>query len=77
MSFELVCGYGNPHQVEVNWKLLTSTETPMLIGTRRMMMLIPNYFTTNQSEGCPQVDHTLLLEHSKIPYYPLQGGTEF
>ena len=28
----------------------------------------------NQSKTCPQVDHALLLEHYKTPYYPLQGG---
>ena len=28
----------------------------------------------NQSKICPQADHTLLLEHYKTPYYPLQGG---
>ena len=30
--------------------------------------------TTNQSEECPQVDHTLLLEYCKTLYYTLQVG---
>ena len=35
------------------------------------MMLTPDYLTTNQSEECPWADHALLLEHFKMPYYPL------
>ena len=35
---------------------------PRPAGTRRFMMLTlkipPCYLTTNQSEGCPQADHT-------------------
>ena len=35
---------------------------PKPVGTRRMMMLTPDYITTNQSEDRPWVDHTLLFE---------------
>ena len=48
---------------------------PRLVGARRLMMLIPTYITTDQSEECPRAHHALLLEHCKTPYYPLQGGT--
>ena len=37
------------------------------------MILTLNYLTTNQSEEFPEADHTLLFEHCKTPYYPLQG----
>ena len=39
------------------------------------MVLTPDYLTTNQSEERPRAAHALLLEHGKIPHYPLQGGT--
>ena len=29
------------------------------VGTRRLMMLIPDYLTTNQAENCPPVDHAI------------------
>ena len=29
------------------------------IGTRRLLMLSPTYFTTYQSAECPQADHAL------------------
>ena len=49
---------------------------PRLVGTRRLMMLTPNYFTTNQSEKCLQADNPCSLNHSyKTPYYSLQSGT--
>ena len=41
------------------------------------MTLTPDYLTTNQSEECPQVDHTLHLEYCKTLYYTLQGGHSF
>ena len=31
---------------------------PRLIKTRGLMMLTPDYLTTNQSEECPPPDHT-------------------
>ena len=39
---------------------------PRLIGTRRLVMLTPHYLITNQSEECPQADHALLFEYSKL-----------
>ena len=32
---------------------------PRLVGTRRLMMLIPTYLTTNLLEKYPQADHAL------------------
>ena len=48
---------------------------PRPVGTRRLVMLTPDYLTTNQSEVCPLADHALLPEHYKTPHNPLQGGT--
>ena len=36
--------------------LTTSRSTPRQVGTRRLMILIPSYLTTNQSEESPWVD---------------------
>ena len=38
------------------------------------MLLTPNYLTTNQSGKYPGAYHTPVLEHSKTPQCPLQGG---
>ena len=46
---------------------------PRLAETRRLMML-ETYLDANQSKNWPWVDHILLPEHYKTPYYPLQGG---
>ena len=37
--------------------LTTSRWEPKQVGTRRLMILIPSYLTTNQSEESPWVDH--------------------
>ena len=34
---------------------------PRLAGTRKLMILTPNYLTTNQSEKCPQADFEAFL----------------
>ena len=45
-----------------------------LVGTRRLMTLTPNYFTSNQSGKCPWADHTLLPEQCKSSRYSSKGG---
>ena len=51
--FELFHRYWNLHQVgKVNYAPHKLAD-PRPIGTRRLMMLISTYLTTNQSEECP------------------------
>ena len=50
------------------------TATPEPIEIRRLMMLETS--PRCQSENCLQVEHALLLEHYKTPYYLLQGGSQ-
>ena len=49
-----------------------------LTGTRRLIILTPNYLTIKQSGKYPgadhTLDHTLFLKHYKTPHYTLQGG---
>ena len=52
-------------------------QRPQTGWNQSLMTLTPNYLTSNQSGKCPWADHTLLLEHYKIPYYPLGGGIVF
>ena len=44
------------------------------VGTRRLMVLTPNYLTTHQSGKCPWADHNLPLEHCKSPHTPSKRG---
>ena len=59
VSFELFCRDWNPlpsrrNHLEADHKHVD----PRWVGTRRLMMLMPDYLTTNQSEECPWADHT-------------------
>ena len=48
---------------------------PRPVGTKRLMMLTPDYLTSNPSEECPQADYALFNHDHKAPHYPLQVGT--
>ena len=48
---------------------------PRMVGTKKLMMLTPDYLTSNQSEECPQADYALFNHDYKVPHYPLQAGT--
>ena len=75
MAFELFCRYWNPQPGGRSYLYAAHRHVdPRPIGTRRLMMLTPDYLPTNQSEKCPRADHSLLLEHYKT-HYRLQGGT--
>lgn len=51
--------------------LTKSTKTPHVLESERgLMILTPDYLTTNQSEECPRAGHALLLEHCKRAHYP-------
>ena len=58
ISFELFCRYWNPYQVEeVKMNADHKHVDSRPVETRRLIMLIPNYLTTNQSEECLWADH--------------------
>ena len=48
---------------------------PRPVGTKRLMMLTPDYLTSNPSEECPQADYALFNHDHKAPHYLLQVGT--
>ena len=54
---------------EVNAMLPQEHTDPRPVGTRRLMMLTLDYLSTSHSEGRPQADHALILEHhdSSLP----------
>ena len=57
--FEWFCRHWNSHQlVEVKWHTVHKHVDPRLVGTRRLIMLIPHFLTTNQSKECPWADYT-------------------
>ena len=60
------------------WKKLTvscsQAHIPQTSSNQKVLMLTSSDLTTNQLEDCPHVDHTLLLECYKTPYYPCQAG---
>ena len=47
-------------ETPIRWnECCPQAHNPRSVGTRRVMILTPNYFTTNQSEVCPRSDHAL------------------
>ena len=79
-SFELTPGWVDlgtcvtEHQVGKVNCISPQAGRPMLVETR-LVVLTPDYLTTNQSEECAPADVALLVKHFKTGHYPLQDRT--
>ena len=69
MSFAEAEAPGERSQLSASHKHID----PRLFRTRRLMMLVLDYHTTNKSRKCLCTNHILLLKCCKTPHYPLQG----
>ena len=45
-------------ETSTRWEKLTAVD-PRRVGTTRLVVLSATYLTANQSEDCPEADHTL------------------
>ena len=74
-TFELF--YRNPHHVgEINL-IYPQHINPRTVGTRRLMMLTPDYLTTSELEECPWAHHVSEPSLSNSSLHLSRWGTQF